>query len=398
MVALPARFGSLHALKSLCITNSSNLRLPADIGGLTDLHTLRVTQICVQRLLPSSFTQLKSLTSLELNECSMLEELPEGLGRLSNLRELSIRTCKRIQKLPETVTDLGSLEVLRVDGCTRLSSMPMSLSALGRLRELAIGTRAQLAEVSKSLPPSLQMLSLGSAQQPIPLIELPALPRLRSVSINGVALVRGVVATESSSSVEHLELALAGEADELPLPLALCPNLRTLTILSAGRMQALPDDMGLALQQLRQLCVEQAAELRALPETVIQLHCLTSLEVHAPKLTSLPGSIGALSRLRELNLAKCSSLTGLPASLTSLCCLHKLNLGHTPIRSLPGNFAQLSRLKDLDLNSCTHLESLPADFTQLKMLQDLRVGRVIDGRWDLEPNSVSEDMYGLYVF
>ncbi|CAI5527104.1 unnamed protein product [Closterium sp. Naga37s-1] len=399
MVALPARFGSLHALKSLCIANSPKLCLPEDIGGLTDLHTLRVTLNRVQELLPCSFTQLKSLTRLELTQCGMLKELPEGVGWLSNLCELSIRACPKIRKLPETVTNLASLEVLRVEGCSRLSFIPGSLSALGRLKELAIGKCAQLPEVCKSLPPSLETLSLGSVQRLTPLIELPALTRLRCISLTGVALVRGLVATVSLTSLEHMELALAGEAEELPLSLAFCPNLRTLTIRSAARMKTLPHAFGSALQQLRQLRIEQAAELRGLPETVSQMHCLTSLEAHAPKLASLPDSIGALSRLRQLNLAHCSSLTRLPASLTRLSCLHKLNLGFTAIRSLPCNFAQLSRLKALDLESCTHLESLPDDFTQLQMLHSLNANRcdkLIGSRGCLNVEGVP-DMYGLYV-
>ncbi|CAI7769881.1 unnamed protein product [Closterium sp. NIES-54] len=201
----------------------------------------------------------------------------------------------------------------------------------------------KMAEVSKFFPPSLEMLSLGSDQQLlIPLIELPTLPRLRHMSLTSVGMA--------------------------PVSLALCPNLRTLTIHSAARLTALPDNLGSAVQQLRQLRIEKADELRALPDSFTHLHCLTSLEVHAPKLASLPNGIGALSRLRQLNLAKCSSLTRLPAPLTRLSCLHELNLGWIAIRSLPCRFAHLSRLKTLDMQACEHLVSLPDDFTQLKML------------------------------
>ncbi|CAI5973375.1 unnamed protein product [Closterium sp. NIES-65] len=128
-----------------------------------------------------------------------------------------------------------------------------------------------------------------------PLTELPVLPMLRHISQTSVILLRGLVGIVSLSSLEHLELALAGEAEELPLSLALCPNLRTLTIHSAARLKALPDDLGSAVQQLRQLRIERAGELRALPDSLTHLHCLTSLQVHAPKLPSLPDGIGALS-------------------------------------------------------------------------------------------------------
>ncbi|CAI7932856.1 unnamed protein product [Closterium sp. NIES-54] len=206
------------------------------------------------------------------------------------------------------------------------------LQQCGQLRLAYVATRANTADI---LTKALQS-------------ELPALPKLRHMSFTSVALVRGWVATVKLPSLERLELALAREAEELPLSLALCPNLRTLTIYSATRLKALLDDLGWAVQQLRHLRVEQAGELRGLPEAVVQLHCLTSLEVHPPKLASLPDGIGALSRLHRLNLASCSSLTRLPASLTHLSCLRELNLCCTAMRSLPCSFAQLSCLKNLD--------------------------------------------------
>ncbi|CAI5520986.1 unnamed protein product [Closterium sp. Naga37s-1] len=317
---------SCSRLERLLLSCSDKLeRLPDDIGKR--LPRLRELSICASpdlSELPHHFSSLSCLLKLTISEVNVVS-LPKSFGRLPVLRELSMQQVL-ISGLPDSFSQLSTLEVLNLVDCRSMAALPASL---------------------------------GSVQRLTPLIELPALPRLRHMSLTGVALVRGLVATVSLTSLEHLELALAGEAEELPLSLAFCPNLRTLTIRSAARMKALPDDFGSALQQLRQLRVEQAAELRGLPDTLTQLHWLTSLEVHAPKLASLPDGIGALSRLRQLNLAHCASLTRLPSSLTRLSCLHKLSLGYTPVRSLPCHFAHMSRLKALDLESCKHLESLP---------------------------------------
>ncbi|GJP34024.1 hypothetical protein CLOM_g18505, partial [Closterium sp. NIES-68] len=386
----PPRFGQLSALRFLLIMNSPYLALPDDIGGLTNLHTFKLHENFPQQLLPSSFTSLSSLTKLELVHC-MVAELPEDIRKLSSLQELSIESCSKIQKLPETVADLPSLEILRVSECSSLSLFP-SLSSLAGLRELALGKFLQLPDVSNSLPHSLEVLSVGGFQRLTPLLEIPALPRLRRLSLTSVGLIRGVVAGMTLSSLEHLELLLAGEAEELPFPLKFLPNLRTLTIQNAGRMNKLPADIGSALQRLRQLQIQQALELTELPETVSGLQCLTSMEIHAPKLATLPDSLGGLSRLRKLNLSDCASLTQLPASLTQLSCLHELNLRNTPMRSLPCNFAQLSRLKDLDLHGCKQLQGLPEGFSQLKMLHQFTV----TGCGELPADGI-EDMYGLHI-
>ncbi|CAI7931006.1 unnamed protein product [Closterium sp. NIES-54] len=388
---LPASFGFLTALNSLSILNSPYLKLPDDIGSLTNLHTFRLAENFPQQLLPSSFTQLSSLTSLDLIQC-MITELPEDLGKLSNLRELTVQSCSKIKSLPDSLTDLVNLKVLKAMDCDSLASIPTTLSNLGRLRELALAKLPQVAQLSKSLPCSLEILSIGSFQRLIPLLEIPSLPRLRKLSLTSVGLMRGLAACVTLSCLEELELRLVVEAEELPLPLELLSNLRSLIIQSAGRMKKLPEGLGSALKQLRRLEIHRAVDLTDLTDSFTELQSLTSVEIHAPKLSSLPDGIGALSRLRQLNLENCSSLTDLPASLTQLSCLHELNLRFMPIRSLPFQFGQLSRLKELSLDGCKQLVSLSDDFTQLKMLQNLSFSGC--GENEIEAPGVA-NMYGL---
>ncbi|CAI5460077.1 unnamed protein product [Closterium sp. Yama58-4] len=394
LFALPDRFGFLTALNSLCILNTPYMKLPDDIGALTNLHTLRLAENFPQQLLPSSFTQLSSLTRLDLIQC-MITELPEDLGKLSNLRELTIQSCSKIETLPDSLTDLVNLNVLKAVDCDSLASIPTTLSNLARLKELALAKLPQVAQLSKSLPCSLEILSIGSFLRLTPLLEIPSLPRLRKLSLTSVGLMRGLAAgVMMLSCLEELELRLIGEAEELPLPLEVLSNLRSLTIHSTGRMKKLPEGLGSALRQLRRLEIHRAVDLTDLTDSFTELQSLTSVEIHAPKLPSLPDGIGALSRLRQLNLENCSSLTELPASLTQLSCLHEVNLRFTPIRFLPCQFGQVSRLKELSLDGCKQLTSLPVDFTQLKMLQKLSFSEC--GENEIEAPGVA-NMYGLQL-
>ncbi|CAI7804412.1 unnamed protein product [Closterium sp. NIES-53] len=298
--------------------------------------------------------QLTSLTRLELVDCAIVQ-LPGDIGKLSNLRELTIQLFSGIKEIPNSLTDLVKLEVLKVLGCRNISSFPTSLSLLTSLKELALAKLPQLAQLLPSLPRSLEILSLGTFQCLTPFLEIPFLPRLRRLS-----LIR----------------CRWWEAEDLPVPLKLFPNLRSLKIASAGRLKSFPKkpDWDLTIfQQMDCLDLQEAVRLRELTESVTELHCLTSIEIHAPEFSSLPDGIGALSRLRRLNLADRSPLAALPASLTQLSCLHDLNLSCTSVCSLPGNFGQLSRLKNLNLHGCKKLEVLPVDVTQLKMLHSLDI-------------------------
>ncbi|CAI5521197.1 unnamed protein product [Closterium sp. Naga37s-1] len=350
----PAAFGELTALRCLYILKCPYLMLPDDIGGLASLHTLHLSSSFPQQLLPCSFTHLTSLTRLELVECGIVE-LPGDMGKLSNLRELIIQPFSDITAIPDSLTDLVKLELLKLRACRNLSSFPTTLSSLARLKELALAKLPQLPQLLPSLPHSLEVLSLGTYQRLTPFLELPALPRLRRLSLISVGCMRGLVPGMALPAVEHVEMSLVGEAEDLPLPLDLFPNLRTLKIATAGRLKSFPKKYVQVLQRLQRIHINQAVKLRELTESVTALHCLTSIEIHAPEFSFLPDGIGALSRLRRLNLANCSALAELPASLTQLSCLHDLNLRCTSLHSLPRHFGRLRRLKTLDLHGCKQL-------------------------------------------
>ncbi|CAI5935811.1 unnamed protein product [Closterium sp. NIES-64] len=242
-------------------------------------------------------------------------------------------------------------------------------------QELALAKLPQLPHLLPSLPHSLEILSLGTYQRLTPFLEIRALPRLRSLSLISVGCMRGLVPSMVLPAMEHVELLLVGEAEDLPLPLELFPNLRTLKIATAGRLKSFPKKYVPVLQRLQRIHINQAVKLRELTDSVTALHRLTSIEIHAPEFSSLPDGIGALTRLRRLNLANCSALAELPASLTQLSCLHDLNLRCTSLHSLPRHFGRLRRLKTLtgNLHGCKQLVALPRDISQLTMLHSLTI-------------------------
>ncbi|CAI5937876.1 unnamed protein product [Closterium sp. NIES-65] len=396
---LPADFCCLTALTTLCL---GCVALPADIGCLRNLHTLLLRDSYQSRHLPSSLSEIASLTRLELNLCGV-ELVPEGVGSLSNLRELHVSCCYQLTALPESVTGLTALEALSLADSPCLASVPTRLDGLTRLKQLEVARCDMLIRPPLVLPASIELLSWGSIwshEQAMALPDVSTLRRLRTLRLNEFSVACGVAVSRSLSHLEHLELNLAGVAEELPFPLTFLSRLRTLIIDSAWSLQRLPADIGSALPQLRKLKLVNAHELRELPASVAELENLTVLVCYARKLASLPHAIGALSRLRELHLIGCEQLEQLPASLTQLACLNKLSILNSPIRSLCSNAAQFTRLGSLDLSGCAQLEALPGDLSELKALQELklfRCGLVKDTDGSVLPRSINE-LYGLKIY
>ncbi|CAI5994624.1 unnamed protein product [Closterium sp. NIES-65] len=346
-----------------------------DIGGLINLQTFRLKKNCSEQL-PSSFSQLASLTRLELDYCRV-GGLPEGVGKMAKLQELYIRNCRDISEIPESVSGLVSLRVLVIVKCSSLSAIPMTLDSLTRLTQLELRGCEQLNKAPQALPLALQILSCENNEQ----VVLPCISRLSELRtlLLGVVGARCLLAIGYHlSGLEHLELVLEEDADEFLFALTRLSHLRSLTLKEVRSIKKLVECGGSALQELRQLNIHTTCdELTELPAPITTLDHLTSMQIHAPNLSSLPETIGAFSRLRRLDLSNCSSLARLPASLTQLSCLHILDVSNTPIRLLPPGLAQLSRLRWLNLRNCKQLEALPSDIADFRML-DLLLTRGCD--------------------
>ncbi|CAI5505240.1 unnamed protein product [Closterium sp. Naga37s-1] len=385
---LPAGFCCLPALKTLCIELLCDFSLPHDIGQLTSLATLRFMGSRRQQHLPSSLTALTSLTSLQLHDCA-IPELPDAFGEMTNLSELSMWSCP-ISSLPESITRLTRLERLAVAHCPRLSWVPRRLDSLKRLKQLQLTHCEGLGQPPAILPCSLEFLSvIWCDNQPTPVPDVSGLSQLRELEVqvdgDGGAQGRGAAGCTASelhvggaagsaghcwSRLHRLVLHLDTTALPLHFPFTFLPSLRQLTILGNG-IRSLPESIGAAVPQLRQLKLEQVPSLEEVPGSIAQLQQLTALEIHAPRLASLPDTIGALSRLRTLDLSDCRELQQLPASLTRLACLHDLDVSSTSIAVLPAGFAHLSKLRSLSLKDCKKLQGFPEGFTQLPALRYL---------------------------
>mmetsp|Transcript_14964 Transcript_14964/g.36455 ORF Transcript_14964/g.36455 Transcript_14964/m.36455 type:complete len:473 (+) Transcript_14964:1978-3396(+) len=99
------------------------------------------------------------------------------------------------------------------------------------------------------------------------------------------------------------------------------------------------------------------------------LPLLTSLDLSAGELTSLPSEIGKLTSLTKLNLQS-NELAYLPSEIGRLTSLSSLNLGYNDLTSIPSEIGSLTSLSSLDLR-WNQLTTLPSEIRCLGLGQNL---------------------------
>ncbi|XVF25083.1 hypothetical protein REPUB_Repub13aG0183300 [Reevesia pubescens] len=120
------------ALSLDCICNVKALRTLLVESQFTDNSEVNATLLQL-------FDQLKFLRSLDLSMprfgC-LIEELPKEIGKLTHLRYLNLSNHGDLRELPESVCDLCNLQNLDLTGCRKLQKLPDGIGKLINLRHL----------------------------------------------------------------------------------------------------------------------------------------------------------------------------------------------------------------------------------------------------------------------
>ena len=149
---LPRELGSLTGLRRLVISNHE-LRgpIPAELGLLTELQELDLFANALSGAIPPELGQLTKLTRLSLEHNRLTGPIPAELRRLTNLRELSLRANRLSGPISPEVGQLASLGRLWLDHNQLTGSIPTELGQLSRLWELRLSHN----DLTECLPASL---------------------------------------------------------------------------------------------------------------------------------------------------------------------------------------------------------------------------------------------------
>ena len=118
----------------------SNVRgqLPADLGLLTELTTIRMWENAIQGTLPSALRRLTNLRELRLWDNRLTGTIPPWIGELTALRLLELDINAFEGTIPSEIGLLTALTIVDLAPNNLTGTMPTALLQLTELRELLL--------------------------------------------------------------------------------------------------------------------------------------------------------------------------------------------------------------------------------------------------------------------
>ena len=156
----------------------------------------------------------------------------------------------------------------------------------------------------------------------------------------------------------------------LPDELMQLTSLQTLNLYN-NQLTSIPDNLGYWLTNLLHLLLN-CNHLTSIPDSLGHLDRLETLDLCGNRLTTVPDSLGQLNSLETLDLIG-NQLTYVPDSLGQLTNLRYLKLDGNQLASVPDSLGQLKNLRELSLND-NRLTFVPDSLGQLIRLRKLGLG------------------------
>jgi internalin A len=352
---------------------------------------------------------LRNLRSLALIHCN-LPELPLEIGELTQLEELEVSESGFVS-VPRTVERLTNLRRLTLDVGTQV--VTFNLEALQQLEHLDLGRRTDLPPSVLELK-QLTTLRIGSpAFFAIDLIS--GLTGLRELTVYD-GIPTGLFRATRDLGLRHIELSgntylppedvsrfgymqtlesISLPVSEFPTELAGLPCLQSMTLRLRDTKSGVPDQIA-EFEHLRELAIYSDRYSRAInvSKQLLKLRHLTQLALPGANLENVYPRLPELSALTHLNLGDCgiqewepildasrrlqsldvakNYLVGPPRKICEATELQSLLLDGNNIQTVPEETAAFAQLEVLSLAN-TRLSTFPLPVLRLRKLKDLNV-------------------------
>ncbi len=311
---------------------------PAEISQLPNLRVIILSE-CSLTVLPPAIWNCANLIALDVSR-NRINKLPAEVGQLTRLRYLSVQQTG-LTTVPAEIACCRRLTDLLLWG-NSIRSLPASIKYLKELRRLELTCRSFAVGMDKYMDSLLISGQIQSEHVPPVLLELPRLEALDLDNTKINQLPSSGTQQPSSVCVNMIVLSLANNfLPSLPQHVLDMNRLTSLDI-SHNLLGELPDNIGDRLTQLEILQLN-GNQITTCPASIGNLSQLNLLSMNGNKLVQLPREIGQLKRLKTL-LLESNRLTQLPDSLAELTSLETLVLSDNRLTQLPVNMHQMTSL------------------------------------------------------
>ena len=374
---IPPELGGLGKLELLVLAgNDIGGEIPADLADLANLSHMSLTGNDLSGNIPPELSSLTNLRSLYFDDNRLSGEIPGTLGRLPNLRFMHINDNQLSGAIPLELGDMSTLEVLSLDGNRLTGAIPSELGNILTLEVLSLDGNLLEGAIPVALGrlANLEVLSLAqnSLTGEIP-AELGAIPNLTTLSLHS---------NEFSGCIPK-ELEDVPRNDLITLGLEFCGEGQC----AAGTAVANPSDNHGLVSDCNSL-LEALDELRR----SATLNWSTELAIEDWDGVTVSGSP---KRVTELNLSG-KQLDGVASpELGNLTKLKVLNLSDNTLSGeIPSELVRLTNLEALSLQKNKLSGQIPYELARLGNLRELYVsenelsGCIPDGLEDVEDNDL----------
>ena len=341
--------------------NNLNGRLPAELGGLTQLWSLELAGNSLEGEIPPELGKLSNLRRLELSENSLTGEIPADLADLAKVKYISLSMNSLSGSIPSELGRLSKVEALYLSNNSLGGKIPPELGNLIQLRQLLLSGNSLTGEIPSELGNLKRLnrllLSRNSLTGEIP-SELGNLTQLQNFYLEQNSL-EGAIPSQLGNLVQMEDIILDGNS------------------LSG----AIPRELG-NLAKLKRLSAEQNSLEGTIPSQLGDLASLQALYLRSNLLEGeIPSELGKLSKLQILSVAENSLGGEIPSELGSLVRLTDLNLEKNNLSGeLPPELGNMAQLRGLYLHENSLTGSIPSEFGRLAQLRDMQLfGNALSG-------------------
>ena len=383
---IPPELGNLANLTELNLwDNQLTGAIPAKLGDLPNLRSLILNNNDLSSRIPSELGNFDRLETLNLRHNQLTGVIPPELGRLSSLVRIDLLDNSLTGSIPPELGRLQSIEKLELNGNQLTGSIPVELGNLTNLTQLQLNHNQLSGDIPSELGNLINLTELSLHQNrlsgDIP-SELGNLTNLQHLKLAGNQLTGCI--PEELLTVQFTDIASLGLPDcyESPPTDATCATGGAVS--DAADNPDLVSDCNSLLEAI--VTLKGQATLNWSPSTLITSWDGVTVEgspARVTKLTltrrglfgTLPPELGNLSKLTYIYISSNHLSGGIPAELSRLTELTTLLLGNNELTgNIPRELGSLANLTRLLLNSNQLSGAIPPELGNLANLTELNLG------------------------